>query len=83
MFRTGVILYAVCLPFGPMTGVPLHWVIIVLGVLVASYTILGGLEAVIYTDLLQGLALILGGLIQLIPYRGLRQVIDLLGKSMI
>lgn len=81
MFRTGVILYAVCLPFGPMTGVPLHWVIIVLGVLVASYTILGGLEAVIYTDLLQGIALILGGLIcaplaiRLVP-GGLSQILS-------
>ena len=63
MFRTGVILYAVCLPFGPMTGLPLGWVILVLGILVAAYTIAGGLEAVIYTDLLQGLALIAGGLI--------------------
>ena len=63
MFRTGVILYAVCLPFGPMTGFPLEWVILVLGILVATYTIAGGLEAVIYTDLLQGLALIIGGLI--------------------
>ena len=63
MFRTGVILYAVSLPFGPMTGFPLHWVILCLGILVAAYTIAGGLEAVIYTDLLQGLALIAGGLI--------------------
>ena len=81
MFRTGVILYAVSLPFGPMTGVPLHWVIIVLGILVASYTIAGGLEAVIYTDLLQSLALILGGLIcipvaiRLVP-GGLSQVLS-------
>ncbi len=63
MFRTGVILYAVSLPFGPMTGYPLEWVILVFGILVATYTIAGGLEAVIYTDLLQGLALIAGGLI--------------------
>ena len=70
MFRTGVILYAVCLPFGPMTGFPLEWVILVLGILVATYTILGGLEAVIYTDLLQGIALIAGGLI-CIPWRSI------------
>ncbi len=81
MFRTGVILYAVCLPFGPMTGIPLHWVILVLGILVATYTIAGGLEAVIYTDLLQGIALIAGGLIcipvaiRLIP-GGLSQIIS-------
>ena len=63
LFRTGVILYVVSLPFQSMTGVELPYVICVLGVLVAVYTIAGGIEAVIYTDLVQGLALMLGGLI--------------------
>ena len=63
MFRTGVILYVVSLPFQTMSGLDLWIVICVLGILVGAYTIAGGLEAVIYTDFLQGLALILGGLI--------------------
>lgn len=63
MFRLGVILYAVCLPIETMTGFSLPWILVVFGVLVASYTIAGGLEAVIWTDLIQGIALILGGLI--------------------
>ena len=63
MFRLGVILYAVCLPIKAMTGFSLPWVIVIFGVLVATYTIAGGLEAVIWTDLIQGFALILGGLI--------------------
>ena len=63
MFRTGIILYAVSLPFQSMSGLDLPVIICVLGILVAAYTIAGGLEAVIYTDLLQGLALIAGGLI--------------------
>ena len=63
VFRTGIILYVVSLPFQQMSGVELPYVIIVLGVLVAAYTVAGGLEAVIYTDFLQGLALIAGGLL--------------------
>ncbi len=63
MFRIGIILYAVSLPFQRMSGVDLPYVTCVLGILVAVYTIAGGLQAVIYTDVLQGLALIAGGLI--------------------
>jgi len=63
MFRTGIILYAVSLAFQRMSGFDLPYVICALGILVAAYTIAGGLEAVIYTDFLQGLALIAGGLI--------------------
>ena len=57
MFRLGVILYAVCLPIKAMTGFSLPWVIVIFGVLVAAYTIAGGLEAVIWTDLIQGFRL--------------------------
>ena len=63
MFRTGIILYVVSLPFQRMSGLDLPYVICILGVLVAAYTILGGLQAVIYTDFLQGLVLVAGGLI--------------------
>ena len=63
MFRTGIILYVVSLPFQWMSGLDLPYVICGLGILVAVYTIAGGLQAVIYTDFLQGLALIAGGLI--------------------
>jgi SSS family solute:Na+ symporter len=41
----------------------LDLVIVVFGVIVAGYTVLGGLRAVIWTDVLQGVALIGGGLI--------------------
>ena len=63
MFRTGIILYVVSLAFQRMSGLELPYVICFFGVLVAAYTIAGGLQAVIYTDLLQGIALIVGGLI--------------------
>ena len=63
LFRVGVILYVVSLAVQTMTGFSMPWIIAVLGVLVATYAVAGGLQAVIYTDLLQGLSLVIGGLI--------------------
>lgn len=67
MFRAGFVLYAVSLPFETMINLDapevMPSIICILGVLVAIYTIAGGLEAVIYTDFLQGVALIIGGLL--------------------
>ena len=63
MFRLGVILYTVCLPIETMRGISLPWIILFFGIAVATYTILGGLEAVIWTDLIQGIALMAGGLV--------------------
>ncbi len=60
--RLGVILYAVCLPFETMSELPAG-LYHCYGVLVASYPVAGGLEAVIWTDFLQVLALLGGGLI--------------------
>jgi len=63
LFRAGIILYLVSLALQTMSGFELRTVVCVLGILVAAYTILGGLEAVIYTDFLQGALLVFGGLI--------------------
>ncbi|WP_432799946.1 sodium:solute symporter family transporter [Poriferisphaera sp. WC338] len=67
--RLGLVMYTVSLAvhvmLGPKLGatITMEWVIILLGIAVAAYTIAGGLEAVIWTDLIQGLALMIGGLI--------------------
>ena len=63
MFRLGVILYAVSLAIETLSGLSLPWIIVIFGVLVAFYTTAGGLEAVIWTDVLQGFALVGGGLL--------------------
>ena len=63
VFRMGIVLYVVGLAVQAAVGSDLVVVLVVLGALVAAYTILGGLQAVIWTDLFQGVALILGGLI--------------------
>ena len=65
-FRTGVVLYAVSLAIQSILQTDeatLPLIIITAGVLVSVYTIVGGLQAVIWTDVLQGIALIGGGLL--------------------
>ena len=71
MFRLGVILYAASLAIETLSGLPLPWIIIIFGILVAFYTTAGGLEAVIWTDVLQGFALVGGGLLCLPIVAGL------------
>lgn len=65
--RMGLILFVASESIQLMTGRKEAWVLdvimIVFGAVVAGYTILGGLRAVIWTDVLQGVALIGGGLI--------------------
>lgn len=65
-FRTGLVLYAVSLGIQSILGADdssLPLIILSAGVLVSLYTIVGGLQAVIWTDVLQAVALIGGGLI--------------------
>ena len=64
--RTGLVLYAVSLAIRSLLqsdadSLPL--IIVTAGGLVSAYTIIGGLRAVIWTDVVQGIALILGGLV--------------------
>jgi SSS family solute:Na+ symporter len=65
-FRTGVVLYAVSLGTQSILNTDegsLPTIIIVGGILVSVYTIVGGLQAVIWTDVFQAVALIGGGLV--------------------
>jgi solute:Na+ symporter, SSS family len=67
--RLGLVMYTISLAVHVMLGyklgeiITMEWVIIILGVAVSVYTIAGGLEAVMWTDLLNGFALMIGGLI--------------------
>ena len=66
LFRTGIVLYAVSLAIKSifqMENESLPQIIVVAGLLVSAYTIIGGLQAVIWTDVVQGVALIIGGLL--------------------
>lgn len=58
--RVGTILYLVALALAPLTGWSVATIIIVTGLLVTAYTLIGGIEAVIWTDVVQSIVLSLG-----------------------
>lgn len=58
--RMGTILYLVALALAPLTGWDVRWIIIGTGVLVTLYTLVGGIEAVIWTDAVQSVVLSAG-----------------------
>jgi len=61
--RMGTIMYLVALALTPFTGWDVRGIIIITGVLVTIYTMLGGIEAVIWTDAIQTTVLIVGALV--------------------
>lgn len=64
--RLGTVLYLVAIPVQIFTGVPIFWVIVVVGLVVSFYTILGGLEAVIWIDVVQAMVLIVGAILPVV-----------------
>jgi len=62
LIRLARILYLVALPVVVLTGAPLWAVILCTGIFIAFYTILGGIEAVIWTDVIQTIVLLLAGM---------------------
>lgn len=63
LFRTGFILFLAAKALHTMTDWDIRWIIIVSGVATIAYTVIGGIEAVIWTDVLQSIALFGGGLL--------------------
>ena len=63
LLRVSFILYLVALMLASLTGLDETTCILVAGVVVAAYTIVGGIDAVIWTDVIQTIALIGGSLI--------------------
>lgn len=61
--KMGTVLYLISLALYSMTGVDALWYIIGLGLLIVIITYVGGMEGVIWMDVIQGLLLIFGGLI--------------------
>ena len=64
--RMGTILYLVALALQGLTGWNIQLVIIVAGVLVTFYTMVGGIEAVIWTDVVQAIILSIGAVVSAI-----------------
>ena len=60
--RVGSILFGVALAMNALTGWPVVWIILSTGVIVTAYTLIGGIEAVIWTDVIQSVVLTVGAL---------------------
>ncbi len=60
--RVGTILFGIALVLSPLTGVDPAWIIVITGGVVIFYT-LRGIEAVIWTDVVQSFILVAGALI--------------------
>ncbi|MFC1726119.1 sodium:solute symporter [candidate division KSB1 bacterium] len=65
VLANGVRLYAAALVLTVITGIPISWTIIVIGIIAIIYTMLGGISAVIWSDVIQMGILIGGGVIAL------------------
>jgi SSS family solute:Na+ symporter len=61
--RTGTILYLLALPMHALLGWPVPLLIVVTGVGTLLYCAMGGIQAVIWTDAVQGIVLIAGAVV--------------------
>jgi SSS family solute:Na+ symporter len=80
--RTGSILFLLALPLNALLGWNINAIIIVTGILVMIYSMIGGIQAVVWTDAVQGFVLIGGALACLVVLvfsvpGGLSQSIDI------
>ncbi len=86
LVRVSIILYLVSLLVHELTGLKPTVCIVLGGTFVAFYTIIGGIDAVIWTDVIQTLVLVLGGVLCLgviidkLP-GGIGQVFEVAGRA--
>jgi SSS family solute:Na+ symporter len=63
MARMGAIMYLLALPMHVLLGWSIPVIIIVTGLSVTVYAVAGGIEAIVWTDAVQGIVLIIGALL--------------------
>lgn len=63
LMRTGTILFLLALTLNVIVGWDMVTIIIITGLSVMIYAILGGIQAVVWTDAIQGIILILGAIV--------------------
>lgn len=63
LMRVGTILYLLALALNAILGWDIALIIVITGVTVTVYSLLGGFQAVVWTDAIQGIILIAGALI--------------------
>ena len=61
--RMGAVMYLMALPLNVLLGWDIRWIILVTGVSVTAYTFVGGIVAVIWTDAIQTVILVLGAVV--------------------
>lgn len=61
--RLGVVLYLASLAISSLLGINIITIMVITGILITFYTVLGGIDAVIWTDVMQTIVLLIGGLI--------------------
>ena len=64
--RMAIVLFLPAMALSAVTGMNVYVCIVVMGVLSTLYTVLGGIEAVVWTDVLQAIVLLGGGLLCLV-----------------
>ncbi|MHA8065319.1 sodium:solute symporter [Aquirufa sp. ROCK2-A2] len=78
--RMGTIFYGIALTINALTGIDMRLIIIVSGLCIIFYTVLGGMEAVIWTEVIQAILKTCGALmiIGIILYQtGISKVIEI------
>lgn len=70
MARTGTIIYLLALAVAPLTGWRVEAIIVLTGLLMTSYSVLGGIEAVIWVGVVHSLVLLAGPIICLVALFG-------------
>ena len=61
--RMGTIFYGLAITINALTGIQMEGIILVLGFVIIVYTVLGGMEAVIWTEVIQAILKTLGALL--------------------
>ena len=61
--RMGSIFFGIALSLQALIGYPMSTIMIVMGICIIIYTVLGGMEAVIWTEVIQGILKTLGALL--------------------
>ena len=63
--RMGLVLYLPALAFSTVTGVDLASCILAMGIIITVYTVMGGMEAVVWTDFVQVIIFVAGAVLTL------------------
>ncbi len=63
LVRLSTVLFLVSIPVSLLTGTPMWVVIVAAGIFIAFYTVSGGIDAVIWTDVIQAIVLWVGGVV--------------------